>query len=57
MNALQVKDRYQKEVIHMSTKKNDVKVQHLYDNFNNSASSYLGALTQKLKQISQNFEF
>ena len=31
MNALQVMDRYQKEVIQMSTEKDDKKVQYLYD--------------------------
>ena len=31
MNALQVMDRYRKEVIQVSTVKNDVKVQYLYD--------------------------
>ena len=31
MNALQVMDRYRKEVIQVSTLKNDVKVQYLYD--------------------------
>ena len=32
MNALQVFGRYQKEVTQVSTWKNDVKVQYLYDN-------------------------
>ena len=32
MNALQVRDRYQKEVIQVSKLKNDIKVQYLYDN-------------------------
>ena len=32
MNALQVMDRYWKEEIQMSTLKNDIKVQYLYDN-------------------------
>ena len=32
MNTLRVMDRYQKEVIQVSTKKNDLKVQYLYDN-------------------------
>ena len=32
MNALQVMDRYRKEVIQVSTWKNDIKVQYLYDN-------------------------
>ena len=31
MNALQVMDRNWKEVIQMSTRKNDIKVQYLYD--------------------------
>ena len=31
MNALQVLDRYWKEVIQVSTKKNDINVQYLYD--------------------------
>ena len=31
MNALQVMDRTRKEVIQVSTEKNDVKVQYLYD--------------------------
>ena len=30
MKGLQVMDRYRKEVIHLSKKKNDVKVQYLY---------------------------
>ena len=32
MNALRVMDRYQKEVIQVSTLKNDIKVQYLDDN-------------------------
>ena len=32
MNALLVMDRYQKKVIQVSTYKNDVKVQYLYNN-------------------------
>ena len=32
MNALQVMDRYWKEVIQVSTRKNDIKVQYLFDN-------------------------
>ena len=32
MNALQVMDRYLKVVIQVSTLKNDIKIQHLYDN-------------------------
>ena len=31
MNALQGLERYQKEVIQVSTQKNDLKVQYLYD--------------------------
>ena len=31
MNALQVMDRYRKEVTQVSTKKNDIKIQYLYD--------------------------
>ena len=31
MNALQVMDRYWKEVIQVSTQKNDIKVQYLYN--------------------------
>ena len=31
MNALQVMDRYRKEVIQVSTRKNEIKVQYLYD--------------------------
>ena len=31
MNVLQVMDRYRKEVIQVSTSKNDIKVQYLYD--------------------------
>ena len=31
MNALQVMDRYWKEVVQVSTGKHDVKVQYLYD--------------------------
>ena len=31
MNALQLKDRHMKEVIQVSTRKNDIKVQYLYD--------------------------
>ena len=31
MNALQGMDRYRKEVIQVSTQKNDIKVQYLYD--------------------------
>ena len=31
MNALQLKDRDRKEVIQVSTRKNDIKVQYLYD--------------------------
>ena len=32
MNALQVMDRYWKEVIQVSTQKHDINVQYLYDN-------------------------
>ena len=31
MNALQVMDRYMKEVIQVSTQKNNIKAQYLYD--------------------------
>ena len=31
MNALQELDRYRKEVIQVSTQKNDIKAQYLYD--------------------------
>ena len=31
MNALQIMDRYRKELIQVSTGKNDIKVQYLYD--------------------------
>ena len=32
MSALQVMDRYREEAIQVSTRKNDIKVQYLYDN-------------------------
>ena len=47
MNALQVMDRYWKEVKQVSTRKNDIKVQYLYD------TSFLLILT-KLISISIN---
>ena len=31
MNALQVMERYRKEVVQVSTQNNDIKVQYLYD--------------------------
>ena len=33
MNALKVMDRYRKEVIQVATKKNDINVQYLNDNW------------------------
>ena len=38
MNALQVMDRYWKEVIQVSTLKNDIKVQYFYDNMEKKAT-------------------
>ena len=39
MNALQVMDRYWKEVIQVSTQKQDIKVQYLYDTANRKCDS------------------
>ena len=41
MYALQVMDRYWKEIIQVSTLKNDIKVQYLYDMTNLSAKCEL----------------
>ena len=38
MNALQVMDRYWQEVIQVSTSKNDIKVQYLYDSMTKLSS-------------------